>query len=78
MKHRNSARTIKTNALASATLLLVLCATLMGCTAVQPAQAPTTRPSIVITQPKGEPGDFILCEDGRVLVFPLRHPKTCS
>ena len=43
----------------------------------QPAQ-PRHVSTIVIQQPRGEPGDFILCNDGRVLVFPLAHPKTCS
>jgi hypothetical protein len=33
---------------------------------------------IVVQAPKGEPGDFVLCKDGRVLVFPVAHPKTCS
>ncbi|CAB3774575.1 hypothetical protein [Paraburkholderia humisilvae] len=36
------------------------------------------RPSIVVVQPKGEPGDFILCPDGRVLTFAVSHPKTCN
>lgn len=36
------------------------------------------KPSIVVVQPKGEPGDFVLCEDGRVLTFPVSHPKTCN
>jgi hypothetical protein len=36
------------------------------------------KPSIVVVRPKGEPGDFILCQDGRVLTFPVSHPKTCN
>ncbi|AUT75510.1 hypothetical protein C2L64_44815 [Paraburkholderia hospita] len=46
----------------------------------QPQRVETARPvpTIVVQQPKGEPGDFVLCKDGRVLVFPAAHPKTCT
>lgn len=36
------------------------------------------RPSIVVHEPAGEKGDFIICNDGRVLVFPVSDPKTCD
>ncbi|OLL27620.1 hypothetical protein BTH42_31805 [Burkholderia sp. SRS-W-2-2016] len=42
---------------------------------IEPA---TPAPTIVARQPRGEPGDFVLCKDGRVLVFPAAHPQTCS
>ncbi|APA90368.1 hypothetical protein BJG93_32755 (plasmid) [Paraburkholderia sprentiae WSM5005] len=42
---------------------------------VEPAKP---APTIAVQKPRGEPGDFILCKDGRVLVFPAAHPKTCS
>jgi hypothetical protein len=50
------------------------------CACSNQAQVHTERqkPSIVVVQPRGEPGDFILCEDGRVLTFPVSHPKTCN
>ncbi|WP_321817907.1 MULTISPECIES: hypothetical protein [unclassified Paraburkholderia] len=41
-------------------------------------QPQVQRPLIVIHSPKGEQGDFRLCDDGRVIVFPVNHPKSCS
>ena len=32
---------------------------------------------IVVHAPRGEQGDFRICDDGRVLVFPAKHPKSC-
>ncbi|OUL84886.1 hypothetical protein CA603_24360 [Paraburkholderia hospita] len=53
---------------------------LCACSSQSQARVETakTAPTIVVRKPKGEPGDFILCKDGRVLVFPAAHPKTCS
>ncbi|MBN3760869.1 hypothetical protein [Burkholderia sp. Ac-20365] len=48
-----------------------------ACTTAAPTPV-ASRSTIVVVQPKGEQGDFILCQDGRVLVFPVSHPKTCS
>ncbi|REE07225.1 hypothetical protein B0G71_7708 [Paraburkholderia sp. BL27I4N3] len=64
-------------------MMLLLAAgssTLCACTIQPQAQPQPSRhiSTIVIQQPRGEPGDFILCNDGRVLVFPVAHPKTCS
>ena len=36
-----------------------------------------THPTIVVHAPQGEQGDFRICDDGRVLVFPAKHPKCC-
>ncbi|WP_321936163.1 hypothetical protein [Paraburkholderia sp. J8-2] len=33
---------------------------------------------IVVHSPKGEQGDFRICDDGRVLVYPASHPKSCN
>ncbi|WP_043285389.1 hypothetical protein [Paraburkholderia oxyphila] len=39
---------------------------------------PRPNPSlIVVHSPKGKQGDFRICDDGRVLVDPVRHPKSC-
>ncbi|HKR43067.1 MAG TPA: hypothetical protein VJU59_25880 [Paraburkholderia sp.] len=35
-------------------------------------------PVIVVHSPKGEQGDFRICDDGRVLVYPASHPKSCT
>ncbi|MGF6997455.1 hypothetical protein P3T25_005832 [Paraburkholderia sp. GAS32] len=64
-------------------LMLLIAAgssSLCACTIEPQAQPGPSRhvSTIVIQQPRGEPGDFILCNDGRVLVFPVAHPKTCS
>ncbi|CAB3808853.1 hypothetical protein LMG28688_06863 [Paraburkholderia caffeinitolerans] len=40
----------------------------------QQAQAPV----IVVHSPRGEQGDFRICDDGRVLVYPASHPKSCT
>lgn len=42
------------------------------------AQPQAQRPVIVVHSPKGEQGDFRICDDGRVLVYPASHPKSCS
>ncbi|MEI7298318.1 hypothetical protein SB783_36430 [Paraburkholderia sp. SIMBA_009] len=36
------------------------------------------RTVIVVHSPKREQGDFRICDDGRVLVFPAGHPKSCA
>jgi len=36
-----------------------------------------THPTIVVHATRGEQGDFRICDDGRVLVFPAKHPKSC-
>ncbi|MFM0082900.1 hypothetical protein P0D72_29110 [Paraburkholderia sediminicola] len=63
-------------------LMLLLAAagssSLCACSANVPLTKPAARPAIVIRQPKGEQGDFVLCNDGRVLVFAVSHPETCS
>ncbi|WP_248558195.1 hypothetical protein [Paraburkholderia terrae] len=64
-------------------LMLLIAAgssSLCACSSQPQARAETARPvsTIVVQKPKGEPGDFMLCKDGRVLVFPAAHPKTCS
>ncbi|MGF6547239.1 hypothetical protein [Paraburkholderia youngii] len=53
---------------------------LCACTAQPVAHVEPARPAptIVVRKPRGEPGDFVLCKDGRVLVFPAAHPQTCS
>ncbi len=33
---------------------------------------------IVVHARKGEQGDFRICDDGRVLVYPASHPKSCT
>jgi hypothetical protein len=64
-------------------ILLLIAAgssSLCACT-IQPQAEPVPSrhvSTIVIRQPRGEPGDFIICNDDRVLVFPVAHPKTCS
>jgi hypothetical protein len=50
---------------------------LCACSATVPVTKPPALPAIIIRQPKGEKGDFVLCKDGRVLVFAASHPKTC-
>ena len=40
-------------------------------------QAEAIGTSILTTSPKAQ-GDFVLCKDGRVLVFPVSRPMTCS
>jgi hypothetical protein len=62
-------------------LMLLIAAggtSLCACSAQPQVRVPNVRPAIVVQQPKGEPGDFILCKDGRVLVFAASHPKICS
>ena len=34
-------------------------------------------PTILVLAPRGEQGDFRICDDGRVLVYPAKHPKSC-
>ncbi|MFL9937039.1 hypothetical protein P0D88_50835 [Paraburkholderia sp. RL18-103-BIB-C] len=61
-------------------LMLLIAAgssSLCACT-TQPAHAAGLRPVVVVQRPKGEPGDFTICPDGRVLVYPASHPKSCS
>lgn len=45
--------------------------------AAQP-RAQARRPVIVAHSPKSEQGDFRICDDGRVLVYPASHPKACG
>jgi hypothetical protein len=64
-------------------LMLLIAAgisSLCACSSQPQARVETAKPvpALVVHQPKGEPGDFVLCKDGRVLVFPAAHPKTCS
>ncbi|OUL87665.1 hypothetical protein CA602_13080 [Paraburkholderia hospita] len=62
-------------------LLLLMAAgssSLCACTNQPQTHAASTRSVIVVQRPKGEPGDFTLCPDGRVLVYPASHPKSCS
>jgi len=64
-------------------LMLLIAAgssSLCACSSQPPLGVDTARrvSTIVVQQPRGEPGDFVLCKDGRVLVFPAAHPKTCS
>lgn len=64
------------------TFLMVLLAagasSLCACTAQPHAPAATTRSVIVVHAPRGEPGDFRVCPDGRVITYPVSHPKSCS
>jgi len=56
-----------------------LCALLCACAGGDLlAQQTPAKPTIVVQPPRGEPGDFVLCNDGRVLVFAASHPKSCS
>jgi len=61
-------------------LIAAASSSLCACSSQPQARVETAKPvpTIVVNQPKGEPGDFVLCKDGRVLVFPAAHPKTCS
>jgi hypothetical protein len=62
-------------------LMLLIAAgssSLCACTSQQQAHVEQPKPLIVVHQPRGEQGDFVLCKDGRVLVFPATHPKSCS
>ncbi|WP_243849559.1 hypothetical protein [Paraburkholderia rhizosphaerae] len=51
---------------------------LCACSNQPQAHTEHARPSIVVVQPKGEPGNFVLCPDGRVLTFAVGHPKACN
>ncbi|WGS55050.1 hypothetical protein LFL96_36860 (plasmid) [Paraburkholderia sp. D15] len=62
-----------TLALAAASLV-PLCA----CSTTAPITDAAHRSVISIYEPQGEPSDFVLCKDGRVLVFLTSHPQTCS
>jgi hypothetical protein len=46
--------------------------------APSPMQPQPTRPMIIVHAPGGEQGDFRICEDGRVFVFPVSQPKSCN
>jgi hypothetical protein len=64
-------------------LMLLIAAggsSLCACTTQTAAHVESAKPAptIVVQRPRGEPGDFIICKDGRVLVFPAAHPKSCS
>ncbi|CAD6559424.1 hypothetical protein LMG24235_06673 [Paraburkholderia sabiae] len=59
-------------------LLAAGSSSLCACTNQPQAHATGARSVIVVQRPKGEPGDFTLCPDGRVLVFPASHPKSFS
>lgn len=57
-----------------------LCALLCACVSsdAPTSQQSTAQPTIVVQPPRGEPGDFVICNDGNVLVFTTSHPKSCS
>jgi hypothetical protein len=57
-----------------------LCAVLCACAGREPptSQLSATKPTITVQPPRGEAGDFIICDDGRVLVFAVSHPKSCT
>ncbi|CAB3807992.1 hypothetical protein LMG28614_06709 [Paraburkholderia ultramafica] len=62
-------------------LMLLIAAgssSLCACTNQPQARAASPQPVIAVQKPKGEPGDFTICADGRVLVYSTRHPKSCS
>lgn len=42
------------------------------------AQPQAERPVIVAHSRKGGQGDFRICDDGRVLIYPADHPKSCT
>jgi hypothetical protein len=42
------------------------------------AQPQAEHQLIVVHARKGEQGDFRICDDGRVLVYPASHPKSCT
>jgi hypothetical protein len=51
-------------------LMLLIAAgssSLCACTTQQQAHVEQPKPLIVVHQPRGEQGDFVLCKDGRVL-----------
>ena len=51
--------------------------TLGACTHAQ-VQPQAEKPVIVAHSPRREQGDFRICDDGRVLVYPASHPKSCA
>jgi hypothetical protein len=51
---------------------------LCACTNMQQAHVQPFGPTIVVQPPKRDAGDFLICKDGRVLVFTDSHPKTCA
>jgi hypothetical protein len=51
---------------------------LCGCTGVPQAVTLPQRAEIVVEKPAGECGDFTICKDGCVLVFPDSYPLTCA
>ncbi|MGF6781175.1 hypothetical protein [Paraburkholderia sp. GAS334] len=51
---------------------------LCACSTQTQVAEPPHRATIVVHEPKREEGDFVLCDDGRVIVFPASHPKTCT
>jgi hypothetical protein len=64
-------------------LMLLIAAggtSLCACTSQPQAHVEQTKAAttIVVRKPRGEPGDFVLCKDGSVLVFPAANPKNCS
>jgi hypothetical protein len=62
-------------------LMLLIAAgssSLCACAAQPQARSAEVRPAIVVREPKREAGDFTVCKDGRVLVFPASHPLRCS
>jgi hypothetical protein len=61
-------------------MLLVAAAgtsSLTACTHAQLRQQ-AEKPVIVVHSPRREQGDFRICDDGRVLVYPASHPKSCA
>ncbi|PNE59411.1 hypothetical protein A8H39_03560 [Paraburkholderia fungorum] len=64
-------------------ILMVLIVAMAGsslcaCSVSSQTRSPDFRSKIVVHEPAASQGDFVLCKDGRVLVFPVSHPMTCS
>jgi hypothetical protein len=62
-------------------MLLVAAAgtsSLGACSHIAAAQPQAEHQLIVVHARKGEQGDFRICDDGRVLVYPASHPKSCT
>ncbi|WP_434667866.1 hypothetical protein P5W99_36285 [Paraburkholderia sp. A3BS-1L] len=61
-------------------MLLVAAAGTSSLTACTHAQLrhQVEKPVIVVHSPRREQGEFSICDDGRVLVYPASHPKSCA
>ncbi|TDN59006.1 hypothetical protein [Paraburkholderia sp. BL10I2N1] len=59
-------------------LIVAGSSSLCACAAQPQARSVDVKPPIVVHQPKRESGDFTVCKDGSVLVFPASHPLRCS